>query len=98
MDNPGRFSSPTKSCNARSVNETELGELKMTSQEIQVVGSVGQGVPCHNGACRSSIKGRAEHRLESPWHYLKTLFLVSIIIAFVVWIIVYVLLAQYNVL
>ncbi|OXU30837.1 hypothetical protein TSAR_009876 [Trichomalopsis sarcophagae] len=95
MDNPKRLSSPAKACNARSANETELGELKVEPHEVQVV----QGVPCHNGACKSSpVKGRPEHRLESPWHHLKTLFLVSMIIALIIWIIVYVLLNQYNVL
>ncbi|XP_011874441.1 PREDICTED: uncharacterized protein LOC105565670 isoform X2 [Vollenhovia emeryi] len=59
--------------------------------------------PCKNGGCkvwRSSRVGVGEPRTlaESPWHSLKTVFLVSVIVAFLLWIIVYTLLDQYRIL
>ncbi|XP_012540392.1 uncharacterized protein LOC105838971 isoform X2 [Monomorium pharaonis] len=57
--------------------------------------------PCKNGGCktwRSSRLGGGEPRTESPWHSLKTVFLVSVIVAFLVWIIVYAILDQYRIL
>ncbi|XP_011498786.1 PREDICTED: uncharacterized protein LOC105362935 isoform X2 [Ceratosolen solmsi marchali] len=95
MDIPGRLGGLSKSCNTRDTGDTELGEMKVVAGVVPVV----EDVPCHSGACKSAVtKIWPDHRLESPWHYLKTLFLISMIVALVVWILIYVLLSQYELL
>ncbi|XP_058809664.1 uncharacterized protein LOC131674872 isoform X3 [Phymastichus coffea] len=104
MESEGRFSCgdlPPKQCsNTRAIHETELGVLKSSVHETSSSPPSGSraGVACHNGACKAHGLRPPHHRIENPWHYLKTIFLVSIIFAFIVWIIVYVLLTQYEVL
>ncbi|XP_014220127.1 uncharacterized protein LOC106648017 isoform X1 [Trichogramma pretiosum] len=84
-----------------SYNETELGEIKVQQQAFQVP-AANRSLACHNGACKGSsaaaIKIRPEQSLDSPWHYSKTLFLLATILAFVLWIFVYVLLNRYELL
>ena len=100
MESPVRFASAPKPCSVRGVSETELGELRaVATSTANSPTATDAGVPCHNGACKSSgDKLRPEHHIESPWHHLKSLFLVSIIVALVVWIFVYVMLTQFDVL
>ncbi|XP_018401455.1 PREDICTED: uncharacterized protein LOC108778708 isoform X1 [Cyphomyrmex costatus] len=87
---------------------TELGEIKVTmpssvatSMPSTAHTSASDATPCKNGGCkiwRSSRIGSSESRSESPWHSLKTIFLISVIVAFLLWIIVYTLLDQYRIL
>ncbi|XP_015428901.1 PREDICTED: uncharacterized protein LOC107185678 [Dufourea novaeangliae] len=99
MESPSRYDL-TKS-EARSLDETELGEVKTTLPTSNVATSTQSSqpgsIPCRNGGCKSWAT-RTESRLESPWHFLKTVFLVSVIVALVLWVIVYTFLAQYRVL
>ncbi|CAK9802353.1 hypothetical protein ANTQUA_LOCUS3268 [Anthophora quadrimaculata] len=97
MESPSRFDL-TKT-EVQSVNETELGEVKVTPPTSSVATStpVQPGsIPCRNGGCKSW--NRSESRLESPWHFLKTVFLISVIVALVIWVIVYTFLTQYRIL
>ncbi|XP_031847866.1 uncharacterized protein LOC116433665 isoform X2 [Nomia melanderi] len=85
---------------SRSVDETELAEVRTTLPTNNAATSTPQqpgGVPCRNNGCKS-WSSRSESRLESPWHFLKTVFLVSVIVALVLWVIVYASLSQYRVL
>lgn len=88
---------------------TELGEVKIIVPENNVATSMStmahtsssENAPCKNGGCkvwRSSRSNGGEPRTESPWHSLKTVFLVSVLVAFLLWIIVYTLLDQYRIL
>ncbi|XP_029052141.1 uncharacterized protein LOC114880371 [Osmia bicornis bicornis] len=84
----------------QSADETELGEVKVSPPTSSVATStpVQPGnIPCRNGGCKSWAN-RGESRLESPWHYLKTVFLVTVIVALVIWVIVYTFLTQYRIL
>ncbi|XP_076684847.1 uncharacterized protein LOC143377478 isoform X2 [Andrena cerasifolii] len=98
MESPSRFElTKTESPNGE---ETELGEVKSTmpSSSVAAASQVQPGsIPCRNGGCKSWTS-RGEPRLESPWHVLKTIFLVSVIVALVLWVIVYTFLAQYRIL
>jgi hypothetical protein len=95
MDIPGRLGSLSKTCNIRNAVDTELGDMKTAPGITSIV----EEVPCHSGACKNTVaKIWPDHRLESPWHYLKTLFLVFVILALVIWILIYVLLSQYDLL
>lgn len=97
MDDGSRFAG--KISELQNSSETELGEVKVTtstssittSTPIQVIGT-----PCKNGACKN-FRPRPEPRAESPWHMLKSVFLVSVIVALFIWVIVYTLLAQYKI-
>ena len=96
MESPSRFEL-TKT-ESPSGEETELGEVKLTMPSSSVATQVQPGsIPCRNGGCKSWTS-RGEPRLESPWHILKTIFLVSVIVALVLWVIVYTFLAQYRIL
>lgn len=94
----------------KGAEETELAEVKTTLPTNNVATSTGKlasyqngqqvqpgSIPCRNGGCKS-WSGRSESRLESPWHFLKTVFLISVIVALVLWVIVYTFLAQYRIL
>lgn len=102
MDSPTRFE-PAKCVGAGfNAGETELGEVKIIVPTSSIATSTiieesTGSIPCGNGGCKTS-RSRGEPRHESPWHKLKTIFLVSVIVALVVWIIVYTLLAQYQIL
>ncbi|XP_043518643.1 uncharacterized protein LOC122533207 isoform X3 [Frieseomelitta varia] len=98
MESPSRFE--LTKAEAESGEETELGEVKVTLPTSTVATStpVQPGaIPCRNGGCKSWTS-RAESRMESPWHFLKTIFLISVIVALILWIIVYTFLAQYRIL
>ncbi|XP_076752343.1 uncharacterized protein LOC143424266 [Xylocopa sonorina] len=98
MENSSRFEL-TKT-EVQSADETELDEVKVTPAMSSVATStpVQPGsTPCRNGGCKS-WGSRAESRMESPWHFLKTVFLISVIVALVLWVIVYTFLAQYRIL
>ncbi|CAD1471505.1 unnamed protein product [Heterotrigona itama] len=97
MESPSRFE--LTKAEIQNGEETELGEVKVTLPTNTVATStpVQPGtIPCRNGGCKSWTS-RAESRMESPWHFLKTIFLVSVIVALILWIIVYTFLAQYQV-
>lgn len=98
MESPSRFE--LTKAEMQSEEETELGEVKVTLPTSTVATStpVQPGtIPCRNGGCKSWTS-RAESRMESPWHFLKTIFLISVIVALILWIIVYTFLAQYRIL
>ncbi|XP_029176859.1 uncharacterized protein LOC114944959 [Nylanderia fulva] len=83
---------------------TELGEVKVTLPGSSIATSTphtsgGEPAPCKNGGCKVWRSNRnGEQHSESPWHSLKTIFLVSVIVAFLLWVIVYTLLNQYQIL
>ncbi|XP_018369242.1 PREDICTED: uncharacterized protein LOC108765173 isoform X2 [Trachymyrmex cornetzi] len=112
MDSPSRFALATKTAEVHrhaAGETTELGEVKVTAPSSNVATSMpstahpsgSDAMPCKNGGCkvwRSSRIGGSEPHAESPWHSLKTVFLVSVIVAFLLWIIIYTLLDQYRIL
>ncbi|XP_043480496.1 uncharacterized protein LOC122510128 [Leptopilina heterotoma] len=80
--------------------ETELSEMKIVTSSIGVTATNqnhSEDHQCRNGTCKIS-RIRNNQQPENPWHYLKTIFLISVIIALIIWIIVYTLLVQYKVL
>ncbi|XP_050477181.1 uncharacterized protein LOC126867085 [Bombus huntii] len=98
MESPSRFE--LTKAEIQNAEETELGEVKVTPPMSTVATStpVQPGsIPCRNGGCKSWAN-RAESRMESPWHFLKTIFLISVIVALVLWVIVYTFLVQYRIL
>lgn len=98
MESPPRCQ-PGKAEGA-GAGETELGEIKVTTPMSNVASSTGSrvgSVPCQNGGCKV-WRSRVEPRAESPWHLLKTIFLISVILALILWVIVYTVLAQYQIL
>ncbi|XP_078039381.1 uncharacterized protein LOC144471326 isoform X2 [Augochlora pura] len=105
MENLSRFElTKTK---PRDVEENELAEVKTAVPTNNVATSTAKlssanpvhpgSIPCRNGGCKGWA-GRSESRLESPWHFLKTVFLISVIVALVIWVVVYTFLAQYGIL
>ncbi|XP_076639250.1 uncharacterized protein LOC143351532 isoform X2 [Colletes latitarsis] len=80
----------------QGADETELGEVKTTNVATSTPVQPGN-IPCKNGGCKA-LSSPVESRLESPWHFLKTIFLISVIVALVIWVIVYTFLAQYEIL
>ncbi|XP_011157214.1 uncharacterized protein LOC105194154 isoform X2 [Solenopsis invicta] len=114
MDTPSKFEpnskKPTEVHRHGAAGETtELDEVKVNTPSSHVATSMpstaytsgSDAAPCKNGGCkvwRSSYIGGGGPRTESPWHSLKTVFLVSVIVAFFLWIIVYTLLDQYRIL
>ncbi|XP_070172619.1 uncharacterized protein [Polyergus mexicanus] len=112
MDPSSRFEPTTKRTAAAEVHRhatgetmTELGEVKVTAPSSSIATSTphtsGDPAPCKNGSCkvwRNNRDGSGEPRSESPWHSLKTVFLVSVIVAFLLWVIIYTLLDQYRIL
>ncbi|XP_051176321.1 uncharacterized protein LOC127291296 isoform X2 [Leptopilina boulardi] len=99
VDHPLRFDQGKMETN--SPGETELSEMKtVTMSSMNVTASNpnhSNDHQCRNGTCKMSTI-RHNPQPESPWHYLKTVFLISVIIALIIWIIVYTLLVQYKVL
>ncbi|XP_043786811.1 uncharacterized protein LOC122711808 [Apis laboriosa] len=98
MESPSKFEL-TKT-DVQIADETELGEVKVMPLTSNVATStpVQPGsIPCKNGGCKSWAS-RAESRMESPWHFLKTIFLISVIVALILWVIVYTFLVQYQIL
>ncbi|XP_026675190.1 uncharacterized protein LOC108632099 [Ceratina calcarata] len=98
MESPSRFE--LTKAEVRSGDETELGEVKVQPPMSSVATStpVQPGnIPCRNGGCKVWAS-RTESRMESPWHFLKTVFLISVIAALILWVIVYTFLAQYQIL
>uniref|UniRef100_A0A0C9QNK6 DNER protein n=1 Tax=Fopius arisanus TaxID=64838 RepID=A0A0C9QNK6_9HYME len=95
MDNPVHLNGSRSS--RVDLSATELGEVRMASPTPAASSSknVAPG-PCSNGPCKTSMS--LHNKPESPWHSLKTVFLVSFIIALIIWIIVYTLLSQYELL
>lgn len=108
MDSLSRFKPTSKitDVNWHAAGETtELGEVSVIVPSSNVATSMphtsSETSPCKNGGCkiwRSSRDGNSgEPRSENPWHSLKTVFLVSVIVAFLLWVIVYTLLDQYQI-
>ncbi|XP_043276681.1 uncharacterized protein [Venturia canescens] len=103
MENPSKLEPAKRGVAGLRPDDTELGEVKIivpssdiaTSTTLEASSAV---IPCGSGGCKTSRRHNGESRPESPWHVLKTIFLVSVIIAFVVWVVVYTLLAQYEIL
>ncbi|XP_015608342.1 uncharacterized protein LOC107274093 isoform X2 [Cephus cinctus] len=100
MDNP-TFENVNKA-EGRCTAGTELSEVKVgvstaTSTAATSTPVLSRSIPCGNGGCKAT-RSHGEARPESPWHLLKTIFLVSVIVALVIWVIVYTLLAQYRIL
>ncbi|KAG6796844.1 hypothetical protein HZU73_07830 [Apis mellifera caucasica] len=98
MESPSKFEL-TKT-EVQIADETELGEVKVMPLTSNVATSTPVqpgGIPCKNGGCKSWAS-RAESRMESPWHFLKTIFLISVIVALILWVIVYTFLVQYQIL
>ncbi|XP_015114105.1 uncharacterized protein LOC107039147 [Diachasma alloeum] len=95
MDNPAHLNGSRSS--GVDLPATELGEVRMSLPTPAASSSrhVGGG-SCHNGPCKTPMG--LQHKPESPWHSLKTVFLVSCIVALIIWIIVYTLLSQYELL
>ncbi|XP_033331485.2 uncharacterized protein LOC143258717 isoform X2 [Megalopta genalis] len=91
----------------RDAEENELAEVKTASPTNNVATSTAKlssthpaqpgSIPCRDGGCKAWAS-RSESRLESPWHFLKTVFLISVIVALVLWVVVYTFLAQYGIL
>ncbi|KAL6424054.1 hypothetical protein ACFW04_009745 [Cataglyphis niger] len=112
MDSSSRFEPTTKRTATAEVHRhatgeamTELGEVKVIAPSSSIATSTPHisdaPAPCKNGGCkvwRSNRDGNSEPRSESPWHLLKTIFLISVIVAFLLWVIVYTLLDQYRIL
>ncbi|KYM79385.1 hypothetical protein ALC53_10180 [Atta colombica] len=111
MDSPSRFElAKTAEVHRHGAGEiTEMGEVKVTAPSSNVATSMpstthpsgSDAMPCKNGGCkvwRNSRVGGSEPHTESPWHSLKTIFLISVIVAFLLWIIIYTLLDQYRIL
>ncbi|XP_014471664.1 PREDICTED: uncharacterized protein LOC106742858 isoform X2 [Dinoponera quadriceps] len=109
VDPPSRFG-PTKTTEMRHhVGETELGEVQViatlptnnvatpTMPSTTTTSPRADEPPCRNGDCKTR-RSRVDPRPESPWHTLKTIFLISVIVAFLLWVIVYTLLDQYQIL
>ncbi|XP_012269485.1 uncharacterized protein LOC105693854 isoform X2 [Athalia rosae] len=98
------FGNDSKSV-AETAGDTELGEVKVQVVPTASVATstpttspaLPEGIPCGNGGCKTS-RSRGEPRPESPWHQLKTIFLVSVIVALVIWVVAYTLLTQYQIL
>lgn len=79
-------------------NDTELGEVKVMSLTTMATTSKDvQAIPCSNGGCKKSVFNK-KNSDESPWHYLKTIYLIFFMFALIVWIIVYSLLSRYELL
>jgi len=108
VDPPSKFELTTKKT-ARmqqqhvSGETTELGEVVISAATSSIATSTvhtNKDAPCKNGGCKNWRSGRSgnESRSESPWHLLKTVFLISVIVAFFLWIIVYTLLDHYRIL
>ncbi|XP_020295145.1 uncharacterized protein LOC109860465 [Pseudomyrmex gracilis] len=108
MDSLSRFKPTSKitGVHRHAAGETtELGEVNVTVPSSSVATSMphtsSETSPCKNGGCkvwRNSRDGNSnEPRSENPWHSLKTIFLVSVIVAFLLWVIVYTLLDQYQI-
>ncbi|XP_012230321.1 uncharacterized protein [Linepithema humile] len=107
MDLPSKFEPTTKMTEIHrhaGGETTELGEVKvMTAPSSSMTttmlnaNSSNDTAPCKNSGCKV-WSSRGEPRSESPWHSLKTIFLVSVIVAFLLWIIVYTLLDRYRIL
>ncbi|XP_018346195.1 PREDICTED: uncharacterized protein LOC108750870 isoform X2 [Trachymyrmex septentrionalis] len=110
MDSPSKFELATKTAEVHrhaAGETTEMGEVKVTAPSSNIATSMAHssgsnGMPCKNGGCKiwrnSRIEGSEPRTPESPWHSLKTIFLVSVIVAFLLWIIIYTLLDQYRIL
>ncbi|KAL6266973.1 hypothetical protein P5V15_000057 [Pogonomyrmex californicus] len=111
MDSPAKFEPTRKTAEVHrhaAGETTELGEVRATAPSSNVVTSMPSSVthssssgvaPCRNGGCKIWRSSRiGEPQAESPWHSLKTVFLLSVIVAFLIWIVVYTLLDQYRIL
>jgi hypothetical protein len=107
VDPPSKFELTTKKTTRMqqhmSGETTELGEVVISAATSSIATSTvhtNKDAPCKNGGCKNWRSGRSgnESRSESPWHLLKTVFLISVIVAFFLWIIIYTLLDHYRIL
>ncbi|XP_054014442.1 uncharacterized protein LOC128895677 [Hylaeus anthracinus] len=90
MESPSRFElTKTKT---QSMDEMEFGEVKTSNVATSTPVPSGS-IPCRNGGCKGWTS-----TAESPWHFLKTVFLISVLVALVLWVIVYAFLTQYKIL
>jgi hypothetical protein len=88
------------------MSTVEMGEVSSpAAPEVTAAAANGNGVPgctdlClslhqeHQKSLQQYQKSMSPHPPESPWHRLKTIFLVSTIVFLVAWIVVYVALSQ----
>lgn len=80
-----------------NTSEMELKEVNVIvpTKSVATLTVVQPGsVPCQNGGCKNwGTRGVP----ESPWHILKTIFLISIIVTLIIWILIYTLLATYQI-
>ncbi|KAK2579116.1 hypothetical protein KPH14_001287 [Odynerus spinipes] len=83
--------------NIRSTNEMELKEVNVVvpTKSVATLTVVQPGsIPCQNGGCKNwGTRGVP----ESPWHILKTIFLISVIVTLIIWVLIYTLLATYQI-
>ncbi|XP_014616367.1 PREDICTED: uncharacterized protein LOC106793719 [Polistes canadensis] len=83
--------------NVQNTNAMELKEMDVVAptQSVATLTVVQPGsIPCQNSGCKN---WRTHGVPENPWHELKTIFLVSIIVTLIFWIMIYALLAQYQI-
>ncbi|XP_033216525.1 uncharacterized protein LOC117172568 isoform X2 [Belonocnema kinseyi] len=98
VDQPSRYD-PAK-MEKNSPVEADHSEMKIIIPTVSVATSIPpkpENIPCNSGACKSS-RMRSDPRPESPWHILKTIFLIVVVVALIIWVIVYTLLVQYQIL
>ena len=97
MENPG-YEKDRRSA-------VEMGEVSSSEPEGPLATVNGNGVPGCTDAClalhqqhQKSLqqyqKSGASRPPDSPWHFLKTVFLVAIVASLIVWVLVYTVLSQ----
>jgi len=83
----------------------EMGEVSSPSPEASLATLNGNGVPGCTDAClalhqqhQKSLqqyqKSTTPRPSDSPWHYLKTIFLITTVASLIVWVLVYTVLSQ----
>lgn len=83
----------------------EMGEVSSPTPEGSLATVNGNGVPGCTDAClalhqqhQKSLqqyqKSATPSPPDSPWHFLKTVFLVAIVVSLIVWVLVYTVLSQ----
>lgn len=83
----------------------EMGEVSSPTAESSLATVNGNGVPGCTDAClalhqqhQKSLqqyqKSTTPRPSDSPWHYLKTIFLITTVASLIVWVLVYTVLSQ----
>ena len=97
MDNAGFEKDPRSA--------VEMGEVSSPVPEVTLATVNGNGVPGCTDACltlhQQHQKSLQQYQTsstprpsDSPWHYLKTIFLVTVVASLIVWVLVYTVLSQ----